>query len=394
MENGQRHISWWMSCIAMMMLLLTACSGDDGETTPGSSIPQENTVLTFYVYAPERPMITRAPGDYVSAEDTENAIHSLQIWVFEHNNGNLVGYLEPTSYPTTAEGKVYQMNVSKSFADAAEKPNVDVYVVANFGETPKTQATQTGGTALPLNGETTRTQLDAALIGTNAFGLATPVIGINAIAEGGLPMTGVLRDQEVVGQNPVLRIGETDNMAKVQLTRMVSKVRFVFAKATGQSKVCITGITMNDTMIPDVEYLFSTPTLENYNTDEASLLAPAINDIAETDDPIQYVYNNQEAQDYEDLIDEAASKQTPELTVHGPVYLRESDKKLTGTISYSIDDVEQEPATFTMEHAGEFLRNHTWIVYAYYAGSGKLQIQALYVKNWENKERTHNLYNW
>lgn len=388
-----------MSCIAMMMLLLTACSGDDGETTPGSSTPQENTVLTFYVYAPERPMITRAPGDHVSAEDTENAIHSLQIWVFEHNNGNLVGYLEPTSYPTTAEGKVYQMNVSKSFADAAEKPNVDVYVVANFGETPKTQASQTGGTALPLNGETTRTQLDAALIGTNAFGLATPVIGINAIAEGGLPMTGVLRNQTVTGQNPVLSIRDDDNnMVKVQLTRMVSKVRFVFTKATGQPTVKIKGITMKDQMIPDMEYLFSTPTtFEAYNTTEASLLATAIDNIAETYDPTLYVYTNQEAQAYEDLIDNAASKQAPEqpeLTVHGPVYLRESDKQLTGTITYSIEGAEDQTASFTMDHAGEFLRNHTWIVYAYYGGSGKLQIQTLYVKNWENKERNHKVYNW
>lgn len=62
--------------------------------------------------------------------------------------------------------------------------------------------------------------------------------------------------------------------------------------------------------------------------------------------------------------------------MEGPIYLRESDKQLAGTISYSIAGVAQEPVTFQMQQAGDFGRNHTWIVYAYYAGAGKLQVQA------------------
>ena len=64
----------------------------------------------------------------------------------------------------------------------------------------------------------------------------------------------------------------------------------------------------------------------SYNTEEKELLSKAISDIAETADPTQYLYLGQEAQEYEDLINEAASKATPEVTVEGPVYLRESDK--------------------------------------------------------------------
>jgi hypothetical protein len=82
--------------------------------------------------------------------------------------------------------------------------------------------------------------------------------------------------------------------------------------------------------------------------------------------------------------------------VEGPIYLRESDKQLRGTITYTIGEGTPEPQTvdFAMQQAGDFSRNHTWIVYAYYAGSGNLQVQSLYVKDWSTKEFNHELYNW
>jgi hypothetical protein len=74
--------------------------------------------------------------------------------------------------------------------------------------------------------------------------------------------------------------------------------------------------------------------------------------------------------------------------------LRESDKQLTGTITYTIGGGTEQTANFAMQQAGDFSRNHTWIVYAYYAGSGNLQVQSLYVKDWSIKEVNHDLYNW
>ena len=124
------------------------------------------------------------------------------------------------------------------------------------------------------------------------------------------------------------------------------------------------------------------------------MLVDELDDIAETADPTQYLYMGQEAQAYEDLINEAASKATPEVTVDGPIYLRESDKQLAGTITYKIGDAEPQTVDFAMQQAGDFKRNHTWIVYAYYAGAGKLQVQSLYVKEWSTKEINHDLYNW
>ena len=131
-----------------------------------------------------------------------------------------------------------------------------------------------------------------------------------------------------------------------------------------------------------------------YNTEAKELLSTTINDIAATDDPTKYLYLGQDAQEYGNLINEAASKATPEVTVEGPIYLRESDKQLAGTITYTIGGVAQEPVTFQMQQAGDFKRNHTWIVYAYYAGAGKLQVESLYVKEWSTKEMNHQVYNW
>ena len=237
-----------------------------------------------------------------------------------------------------------------------------------------------------LNDETTHQGLmDGAKITSDYFGLGNLV---TSVPDEGLPMAGKLALQPVVGDAPALRVGSMSAVSTVQLTRAVSKLRFVFAKTTGQPTVSITSIKMNAEMIPDVEYLFKTPASMSYNTSAASLLQNPIADIAPTADPTQYLYFDQEAQAYEDLINGA------NLTVRGPIYLRESDKQLSGTISYKIDGGTEQTADFQMQQAGDFLRNHTWIIYAYYAGSGRLQVQSLYVKDWSGKEMSHNFYNW
>jgi hypothetical protein len=192
-----------------------------------------------------------------------------------------------------------------------------------------------------------------------------------------------------------LRIGTLSAVSTVQLTRAVSKLRFVFAKTSGEAQVNITSIKINAGMIPNEEYLFQTPVSMTYNAEAKNLLVSELDDIAATDDPTKYLYLGQDAQEYENLINAAANKQpNPEVTVEGPIYLRESDKQLAGTITYKIGDAEPQTVDFAMQQAGDFKRNHTWIVYAYYAGAGKLQVESLYVKEWSTKEMNHQVYNW
>ena len=397
MKNRHIYLLQWLLCSILTVLCAACSSGDEAEENGATGVSHKQATLAIYVYAPEQAAAkkyaapTRADVGEVDPIDNtinEGTIKSLQLWVYESETGNYVGYFSTDDVTALNEGQgtTYQIPVSDEFA--ASKPDVNVYVMANV-----TNANCGVGT---LNKENTTTRddlLDGAKIANGHFGLGNLV---KTVPTDGLPFAGKIITQPVVGDAPTLRVGTLSEVATVQLTRAVSKLRFVFAKTTGEAKVSIKNITMNKQMIPEVEYLFKAPTSMTYNTTAAELLPTAIDDIAETTDPTQFIYTNQTAQAYENLINGAASKATPEVTVEGPIYLRESDKLLTGTITYTIGEGNPEPQTvdFAMQQAGDFSRNHTWIVYAYYAGSGNLQVQSLYVKDWSTKDIYHDLYNW
>ncbi len=393
-KNRHIYLLQWLLCSILTVLCAACSSGDDAEENGATGVSHKQATLAIYVYAPEQASAkkhaapTRADVGEVDAITDEGTIDSLQIWIYESATGNYVGYFSTKDVTALNEGKgtTYQIPVSDDFASKTPKPTVNVYVMANV-----TSANCGVGT---LNKETTRAQLlDSAKIANGKFGLEQ---NTRSVPTDGLPFAGMLTGETVVGDAPTLRVGTLSAVSTVQLTRAVSKLRFVFAKTTGEPKVSITSIKMNDDMIPEVEYFFKTPESMTYNTEAKELLSTTISDIAETSDPTQYLYLGQEAQAYEDLINGAASKATPEVTVEGPIYLRESDKQLRGTITYTIGEGTPEPQTvdFAMQQAGDFSRNHTWIVYAYYAGSGNLQVQSLYVKDWSTKEFNHELYNW
>lgn len=393
MKNRHIYLLQWLLCSILTVLCAACSSGDEAEENGATGVSHKQAKLAIYVYAPEQAAAkkyaapTRADVGDVDAIIGEGTIDSLQIWIYEYETGNNVGYFSTKDVAALNEGQgtTYQIPVTDEFA--AAKPRVNVYVMANV-----TSANCGIGT---LNKETTRAQLlDSAKI-EGHFGLGNLV---KTVPTDGLPFAGKLTGEPVVGDAPTLRVGTLSAVSTVQLTRAVSKLRFVFAKTTGEPKVSITSIKINDEMIPEVEYLFDKPesVTISYNTEAKELLSTTISDIAQTADPTQFIYTNQTAQAYENLINGAASKATPEVTVEGPIYLRESDKQLTGTITYTIGEGNPKPQTvpFAMKQAGDFSRNHTWIVYAYYAGSGNLQVQSIYVKNWSTKELKHQVYNW
>lgn len=382
-----RHILYWFLC-SILTVLFSACSSSGAD----EGVTHQQAKLAIYVYAPEQAAAkknaphTRADVGEVDAITNEGTIKSLQLWVYESESGDYVGYFSTDDVAALNEGQgtTYQIPVSDDFA--RNKPDVNVYVMANV--------TSANCGVETLDKNTIRAALlEGAKITTGHFGLEQ---NTRTVPDDGLPFAGMLTGQPVVGDAPTLRVGTLSAVSTVQLTRAVSKLRFVFAKTTGEPEVKITSIKMNASMIPDVEYLFQTPTSMTYNTEAKELLLDDIDDIAETADPTQFIYTNQTAQAYENLINAAANKQPKEVTVEGPIYLRESDKQLAGTITYTIGEGTPEPQTvdFAMQQAGDFSRNHTWIVYAYYAGSGNLQVQSLYVKDWSTKDLNHQVYNW
>ena len=174
------------------------------------------------------------------------------------------------------------------------------------------------------------------------------------------------------------------------LSRAVNRVHFVFAKIAGYADATeITRIEM--TSIPDQTFVFprsaSKVTVPDQTTytpisypkaGEAALLRNA--DVAFVDNPLRLrkdstiqsegeskAPGNMTADEYESFLSrEIAAGHATRRTL----YLRESDKPLTGKIYYKVG-TEEKMAIFDLKTiASSFPRNTTWTVYAYFASYG------------------------
>lgn len=391
---------WYLGGMLMLLLVLTACSSESGD---GAQQPKEKPVLKIYLFAPESPIITRAENGWVSPSADEKRISTLDVWVFENNTSNLVSYIHLANL-TFDGSKEVSMEISDAFANNINKPHVDIYVIANVASS---------NCGLSLGRSSTPDELTAALIehksgGGDFFGLTSPV---TSVPVEGLPMSGFLLNQEITGTAPVFSANKTKN---VKLVRAVSKVRFVFSKSTAAPVISDLSIKLNNGVLPSKEYLFlkgEYPTekihLEetpNYESEAVIVSGVSGDDINSCADPASYIFTTETGQQYENIIDAGLVEQTIE-TVTRPAelsevrrfYLRESDRQMRGTISYtsgSGENATQKSADFVMNAPGDFTRNHTWIVYGYFLGSGELILNAVALKDWEDNPESDNIYNW
>ena len=194
----------------------------------------------------------------------------------------------------------------------------------------------------------------------------------------------------------------------VQLERAVSKVRFVFAMPTLPSGTTtspnqIVSIKVDGTVVPNATYVFpredgtpfqlpGTPAYGTSGTGDVTVAVPA--SIGQIIDP-NYLRStcdstftigtktygepkNMTAQEYDSFLNDAVSAGN---ATESYLYLRESDRPVKGTITYTVDGgTTTQTASFYMpsDAAGaantNFHRNHSWIVYAYFEGGG------LYIK--------------
>lgn len=402
----------WMNWLLMPLLLLclSACSSsgdDDGYVDPTNPNNASNTKLYVYVYAPQEAQSTRAyEGDVVNTITNENSVYSLQIWVFGHISHNLLGYYastQPSSLSTSEPYELIQMTIDETYAETEEasRERVDVYVAANISNS---------NCNVELDGQLTQAQVEAALIQkttADPFGVTTPV---SAIPENvGLPMSGVLRNQPVTGTAPVLRLDNAGQVARVQLIRTVSKLRFAFSRQTDEETLKINSIKLNTELLPIAQYIFMADgapydrktcrikTDSGYETETPNLLSEAITEIAENEDPVIYAWgyydeDSPEAapQAYEARIETAAADG---FLTQKYFYLRESDKLIQGEIKYQVGEGDEQTATFRMVDTGGFSRNHVWTVYSYLA-EAKLKVIIAEVAPWRPTETNYEFYNW
>lgn len=414
MRDDRRYIMRWMSGI-LMLLLLTACSKSSSEG--GDEPDPDKPVLKIYVFPPDQPIVTRADDlGNVDASKEENEIRSIHVWVFERDESNLptsladsklVGHvgLGNLTLSEAGTGEV-TMEITDDFAGrimtSTTRPRVDVFVAANVTSANCGLSFD----ALTTNGETKESDLEP-IIGSNYFGVTSP---ITKVPSDGLPMSGVLKDQPISGTSPVFRVGTSDKLANVQLVRAVSKMRFIFCKSTSNlDEVAVKEIKLNGNVLPKEEYLFLTTDFKNATPkwrikgseceDAKTLVSiPSGTEIAKNNSPFSYSYDGKmTGQKYEDLINEGVKNN--ELSDLGTFYLRESNKALSGTITYAITpvgstDATEKPASYSMSIDGDFSRNHTWIVYGYFITSGDLEVRMVELKDWVGTENPGELYNW
>ena len=397
-RQGNSPILW----LLLLLLCLSACSSaDDNNVATGQTEDTSKTKLYIYVYAPQEAQSSRAYDGDVDPITNERSVYSLQIWVFGHTSHNLLGHYassQPSTLSTAEPYELIQMTIDETYAETEEasRENVDVYVAANV---------ENSNCNVKLDEKMTQEQLEAALLQkttADPFGMTSPVSVVPANV--GLPMTGVLRDQPVTGTAPVLRLDNAGQVAKVQLVRTISKLRFAFSRETGGEPLTINSIKLNTEMLPIAEYFFMADgapynrhtchikTESGYDATTPNLLSAPLTEIADNADPIMYSWGYDEAtpEVYEARIETAAA--SGNLTQRY-FYLRESDKLLQGEIKYQIGNDGEQTTTFTMVDAGGFSRNHVWTIYSYLAES-KLKVIVAEVAPWRQTEQSYEFYNW
>ena len=373
-----------------------------------SSLPaaEEKGELSVSIYIPDI-TLTKAETGHVGALAGEKVFNSLQLWVFISGgtrDGERVGYkgftaaqLVDTGLPHDVITRFAMPLSREMFALLSQdETRVDVYAVANA-------ASVTGAS---LGEGTTRSELDALVISGTAFGPSPLTMAVPAA---GLPMSGLLKAAPVTGGYPVL------NVSTVNLTRAVSKIRFVFCQkgtpasgtdpAVPTNPACVVKSisfggtsTGHDCQIAASEKLFTDHKygatdnpfeIDGYTPLSAALTgengAPLMqnSDISISARPDDLLFRSaghemETAQEYENRLDAAveASSQT------GPIYIRETDKIISGTIVYDTGEGEQT-ATFSMPADDVLSRNHSWILYAYFAEATRTLQFKIVVLPWD-----------
>ena len=349
----------WKSIILSAVALLLLLPGCHREvvSNPSSDRPTLEIAIQF-PYIPA----TKAGEQPATAE--ENKIHSLAIWVFRSEDHTPVGeplfLTDEADFPPEGGIGRYKFEVDWNFVNT--HPDVDVFVLAN--------AASIGCT---LDADSNYDDVSAASFGysdeEDYFGTYAYTTTVDP--EEGLPMSGMKTHVKVYGSAPRMKVDP------VTLVRAVSRLRMVLCRTATddiaqEDVVSVSGITFYKEQIPLREYVFTeaaTGIIPPYTPADFSFAGPA--EIKRNSVPEDLIYVNQDPDAYQQMLDQASAAGT--LTDLGYVYLRESDKRIFGRVDYTING-KARSREFAMSAPGDFARNHTWTLFAYFMSGRNLQI--------------------
>ena len=434
----------------LLMVLATAlvAFAGSGCVQPLDPLDPNARDFVFRIYIPNgKPDSKALTGDVASVE-YESKLYNLQVWMFNHadpaatgtaldaiNAQTAVAYTAVTDIRSGAGWANIEDRSSGYYSQWTDDNTLEVhcilpgYLMDRQDEDLKFDfyvlANQTS-IGSPASQAMTRGELKALTFGhegtTDWYGVAYP--RTNVIAGTGLPISGLFLGTNNAGVDlsflKTTPTPSTDRLPVIQLQRAVSKIRFVFARANGMDNVQIQKIDINGDLIPQKIFVFprengqSSLPANSYegsattikNADDTPLKPTAsILEVAEPlllrsqcDTAVTFTLNNvtvtnkkpkeMTAQEYDSWLTYNVGTKT---STEQLVYLRESDKKIKGTIYYSIDGgTSTKTATFEMDADDvntNFWRNHSWTVYAYFKDDYTLYIN-VGVKDWIPVEKS------
>lgn len=382
---------------AWLILLVAGCSDD-------VAVEPKESQFKMYIYLPEQEATTRGEYDIVSDREKENKINSLQVWVFAYNSASEPIPIEEGDDKTTI-GSLYVNLDNFSLTGGVKEvafygisndfknnyPYLNVYAIANAASI-----------GLDVGAATDEATLQALTISDTFFGInaTTNMPTVSEVGNDGLPLSACAKNAQVYKQN------ETFTIANLILKRAVSKIRFVFSKVenitASVSEIKLDGHVLysegntyiktgeEGKVLPASEYLFSGI---HDGGDVGSTFSHLINfnvpeDVPSHINPWLLRWEHEETrQEWEDRINDAIS--SGKAVECGRAYLLENPNRLTGTIKYKFQEEGDATETthmarFTMTDENEFLRGHSWTIYAYFSEGGVV----FEVDGWDQQEVT------
>lgn len=304
----------------------------------------------------------------VSAQAAEQAIKDLTVWVFP-NGSNADALPLGFAQPDVSSFQRYHFQQIFVVIGDTHPETVDIYAVANMSST---------GITFPTDPMTvTRGFLETAIIEEPNFGVTAPVLlaSEDATLPNGLPYSGIGKGIRLTGIFPTLYAGE------VKMVRAVSKLRFIFCRQLNAPKEFrITKVQLDEKSIASQEYLFPDPNglayhmpnVDAYTASKLDWTAPQNFSIAEYANPEEYAYDGEEdVQTYDTRVLKGITDN--KLSTTGRFFLRESNKKITGKVYYTLGTAPETYVPFSLAAPGDFARNHSWVVYCYYLNTNELK---------------------
>lgn len=388
----------------LLTLILTSCMSDGyTDTAAGKS----DTYINLNVSTPTAQARANAPAKPAGTSgtlgqnetnpspDTEAKITSIRVWAFKSGSDKAtatpIGFKSETNLSAQGSHNVSMM-ITRKNAETLGK--IDLYILLNA----ESVGVLDGKDCIKM----TRAELEKLVI-KNQFGIAEGTAQTTAVPQAGLPISRVIKELDVTHNIKDNATEAAQHSINIPLIRAVSKLHFFFTRKNVKDTegVEVTKIEVNENVIPTQSSVFPTATTDankktegltgnltslTYLNQKMTFVSVATGNIKPVTDPTRYIRKpGQTADDYITKLREA----TTECHLS---YLRETGKKLTGTIHFKLNKSGAEKqATFSISNA---YRNHEMVVYGYFLGDQESTLTLkYYVANWNDKGTTNIEFN-